>query len=377
MNIVIAAGGTGGHLYPAVALAREFQRRDPQVSILFVGAPRGIESKVLAHEGFELRLIVAKPVMGKSVVDAAKGLLSLPMGLWQAFGILREQRADLVIGVGGYTSPTVVVAAFLRGIPRVILEPNAYPGMANKAVGMLAQRVFLAFESAAGFFSASKVRVVGTPIRRAFLEEAQGDDRRSEEANLHLLVFGGSQGAKAINSAMIEALPELTRIGREVSVIHQTGEPDCPRVKAAYQAAGFEAEVVPFLYDMPKVLRAADLVVSRAGAITIAELTVCGKPAILIPLPQAIYDHQARNAQIMEKAGAAVVLPQTELTGTRLADVVNAIGGDRERLREMSERSLAMRRTDSAEVIVRDCYALMGGNHETNRSIGATGDSRG
>ncbi len=391
MNIVIAAGGTGGHLYPAVALAHEFQRRDPRAAILFIGTARGIESKVLAHEGFELRLIAAKPVMGQGVVRGAMALLSLPVGIRQSLGILRERRADLVIGVGGYTSPAVLAAAFLMGIPRVILEPNAYPGMANTVVGPLAQRVFLAFESAAGAFASSKVRVVGTPIRRAFYEEGEGREAKSERPAteqaagvqstpisrmpgvFRLLIFGGSQGANAINSVVIDALPNLMDLRERLVVTHQTGDADYARVEAAYRAMGFSAEVAPFLYDMPRVLRAADLVVSRAGAVTIAEVTACGKPAILIPLPQAIYDHQARNAQAMASAGAAVVLSQAELSGPKLAQAIKELVRDPERLSRMSAGSRAMGRTDAAAAIVQECYALVGGDHEINRSIGAGG----
>ncbi len=391
MNIVIAAGGTGGHLYPAVALAREFQRRDPRAAVLFIGTARGIESKVLAHEGFALRLITAKPVMGRGVVRGAMALLSLPAGIRQSLRILREWRADLVIGVGGYTSPAVLAAAFLMGIPRVIVEPNAYPGMANTVVGPMAQRVFLAFESAAGAFASSKVRVVGTPIRRAFYEEGEGREMKSgrlasEQADgvesvpvgrvpgaFRLLIFGGSQGAKAINSAVIDALPDLLDLRERLMVTHQTGDVDQGRVEAAYRAMGFSAKVAPFLYDMPRILRAADLVVSRAGAMTIAEVTACGKPAILIPLPQAIYDHQARNAQAMASAGAAVVLPQAELTGPKLARAIKELVHDPERLSRMSAGSRAMGRTDAAAAIVQECYALIGGEHETNRSVGAGG----
>ena len=372
MTIVIAAGGTGGHLYPAVALAREFLRRDPAASIVFVGTTKGIESKVLAHEGFPLELITAKPVMGKGLGEALRGLLSLPVGLWQSWRVLSRRRADLVIGVGGYTSPTILCAAALKGIARVILEPNAYPGMANIAVGPFAQRVFLAFESAAEKFARVKVRVVGTPIRRNFLdalganEAARGDAQR-------LLIFGGSQGAKAVNSAVIDALPELARRCPRLAITHQTGEADHARVVEAYRQAGVAAEVVPFLYDMPTVLRAADLVVARSGAMTIAELTACGKPAILIPLPTSIYDHQMKNARAMEAAGGAVVLPQGTLTGPQLVDTIVGILSSPDRLRAMQAQSRSMRRIDAAETIVRECYALMGVNHDIHRTVGATG----
>ncbi|MDP1769420.1 MAG: undecaprenyldiphospho-muramoylpentapeptide beta-N-acetylglucosaminyltransferase [Nitrospirota bacterium] len=371
MTIVIAAGGTGGHLYPAVALAREFLRRDPTTKVLFVGTTRGLESKVLAHEGFDLALISAKPVMGKGLFGAMTGLCALPKSLWQCVRILCARGADLVIGIGGYTSPMALLAAAMLGVPRVILEPNANPGMANRAVGPFAQRVFLAFESAAGSFARSKVRVVGTPIRQAFLEGVQQSQERS--GPFHVLIFGGSQGAKAMNTAVIEGLPELMTQLPTLTVTHQTGESDQARVAEAYRRAGIVAEVTPFLYDMPAALRQADLVVARAGAMTVAELTTCGKPAILIPLPTAIYDHQMRNAKVMEAAGAAVVLPQATLTGALLARTMVTILGDPERVRVMGTASMAMRNIDAAEVIVRECYALMEGHHDVNRSGGAAG----
>jgi UDP-N-acetylglucosamine--N-acetylmuramyl-(pentapeptide) pyrophosphoryl-undecaprenol N-acetylglucosamine transferase len=344
-------------LYPAVALAREFVRRDPSTKILFVGTKRGLEAKVLAHEGFELAPITANPVMGQSLGRTLVGLVSIPLGLIGSMKLLRVRRADLVVGVGGYTSPAMVVAAFLMSIPRVILEPNAYPGMANKAVGRLAQRVFLAFESAAAYFDVRKVRVVGVPLRQAFL-----------------LVFGGSQGARAINDAMVAALPQLVDdVKAKLSIIHQTGEADHARVAAAYREANVEAEIVPFIYDMPTVLRSADLVVARSGATTVAELAACGKPAILIPLPQAIYNHQALNAEVVAKAGGAVVLAQRDLTGAHLAETIMSILTDQARLNEMGRRSWALRRQDSAEAIANECYALMGRRHESGRAVGATG----
>ena len=371
MTIVIAAGGTGGHLYPAVALAREFLRRDPRTKVLFVGTTRGLESNVLEHEGFDLALISAKPVMGRGFFGAVTGLCAMPVSFRQCLHILRARRADLVIGVGGYTSPMMLLAAAWMGVTRVILEPNANPGMANKVVGPFAQRVFLAFESAADSFNRSKVRVVGTPIRKAFLDSVQRS--REKSGPPRLLIFGGSQGAKALNAAVMEGLPELMTQLSHLTVIHQTGESDHARVAEAYRRTGIEAHVVPFIYDMPAALTEADLVVARAGAMTVAELTACGKPAILIPLPTAIYDHQTQNAKVMEAAGAAVLLPQSALTSTLLVRTVASILGDPERLRAMGEASLSLRRIDAAEIIVRECYALMGGDHDVNQSVGAAG----
>lgn len=359
-TIVFAAGGTGGHLYPAVALAREFFRQDPATRVLFVGTERGIESKVLAHEGFELAMIAAQPVMGRGFLRAAGALLSLPRGLWQSLALLRQRRVSLVLGVGGYTSPPVLLAARLLGLPRAILEPNAYPGLANKVLGPIADAVFVTFRDAAKYFPAAKVRVTGMPVRRGF-EEPSAEGSADTSTRRTLLVFGGSQGARAINDAMVGALPQWAAMRGQLAIVHQTGEADHARVQAAYHAAGVQAEVVPFLFEMPKTLRSADLVVSRAGAMTLAELTVCGKPAILIPLPHAIYQHQAHNARVLADAGGAVVLPQQELTGERLAQEVAALLRDPERLRVMGERSREMGRPDAAQAIVRECLALIGG----------------
>ncbi|HYM37663.1 MAG TPA: undecaprenyldiphospho-muramoylpentapeptide beta-N-acetylglucosaminyltransferase [Nitrospiraceae bacterium] len=357
-TIVFAAGGTGGHLYPAVALAREFFRQDPAIRMLFVGTARGIESKVLAHEGYELVMIAAQPVMGRGVLGAVGALFSLPQGLWQSLRLLRQRRASLVLGVGGYTSPPVLLAARLLGLPRAILEPNAYPGMANKVLGPIADAVFVTFRDAAKYFPAATVRITGMPVRRGF-EEPSEEATADTVGWRRLLVFGGSQGARAINDAMIGALPQWAAMRGQLTIVHQTGEADHARVKAAYEMAGVQAEVVPFLFEMPKALRSADLVVSRAGAMTLAELTVCGKPAILIPLPHAIYQHQAHNARVLADAGGAVVLPQPELTGGRLAQEVAVLLRDPERLRVMGERSRGMGRPDAAQAIVRECLYLI------------------
>jgi UDP-N-acetylglucosamine--N-acetylmuramyl-(pentapeptide) pyrophosphoryl-undecaprenol N-acetylglucosamine transferase len=368
MNVVIAAGGSGGHLYPAVALAREFLRQEPTTGILFVGTERGIETKVLAHEALELVKIKAAPVMGLGLLRSLKGLLSLPRGIWASAGLLRRRRADLVIGIGGYTSPPVLFAAALRRIPRVILEPNAYPGMANRVLAPLADLIFVAFESARAHFPAARLRLVGTPIRRAFLDPAS---RTTSSGRKTLLIFGGSQGARAINDAMVKALPivdSVTSLKDRLRIVHQTGEADYARVMAAYEEAGLEAQVLPFLFDMPGVLRGADLVVSRAGAVTIAELTACGKPAILIPLPQAIYQHQERNARVLQAAGAAEVLLQAELTGDLLASRIQTLLSDAARLGRMAVASRRLARLDAAEAIVRNCRELLKERQARNSS---------
>lgn len=365
MTIIIAAGGTGGHLYPGVALAREFLRTDPSATIRFIGTRRGIEGKVLPHEGFALDYITALPLMGLRLRQRLAALLSLPIGLWQSVYLLRRYHADLVLAIGGYTTPPVVLAACLLRIPRVIVEPNAYPGMANKMLAPLAKRVFVAFEPTARFFKPTKVRAFGAPIRQDFFES--GPRTPSEGGNKvkkTLLVFGGSGGAHAINLAMMEAMPMLFRdagAGARLSVIHQTGPHDFEHVKEFYESAGIQVDVRPFLFDMPAALRAADLVVCRSGAMTLAELTVCGKPSVLIPFPSAIYQHQRHNAEVLEKAGAALLIPQAALTGSKLAEVIGSLLRNTHRLEQMGERSRALGRTDSTAAIVRECVQLIKG----------------
>lgn len=359
MRVIIAAGGTGGHLYPAIALAREFLRRRPETEVVFVGTPRGLETKVLAHEGFPLALVSAQPFMGMGLRGALRGLLALPRGLWQSLSLLSRPKADLVVSVGGYTSPAAVVAAWLLRIPRVLLEPNAYPGMANKALSPVADRVFLAFEAAAAHLRSSHVRVVGSPVREELVGAEPAVVQPAGSEPPLLLIFGGSQGARAINQAVIEAVPHLAALKERVTIVHQTGEADQPRVQDAYASAGCRATVVPFLYDLPRWLRQAALVISRSGAMTVAELTACGRAAVLVPLPHAIYDHQLKNARVLEAAGAAVVIPQGELTGERLASTITALLADPDRLQAMSERSRSLGHTDAAKVIVSECIELV------------------
>jgi UDP-N-acetylglucosamine--N-acetylmuramyl-(pentapeptide) pyrophosphoryl-undecaprenol N-acetylglucosamine transferase len=363
MRVIVAAGGTGGHLFPGLSLAREFERQVPGSEVIFVGTTQGIEARVVPREGFELVLIKAQGVMGKGVTGALRGLAMLPVGLLGCLAVCRSRRPDLVFGIGGYTSPPLILAAFLLGIKRAILEPNAHPGVANRALSPIANLVFVSFPDTVAFFGADKTRVVGTPIRREFYE---GPGDLSPEGGLHkptLLVFGGSQGARSINKAMVAALPALIAAYPGLHVIHQTGERDFEDIVAAYRTywptRRIEAEVVPFLYDMPRAFRQADLIVSRSGATTVAELTACGKPAILIPFPHAIYGHQERNARVLERAGAARVILDDGLTGDALAHTIQSLLADPARLAEMRRNSKALGRADSAEQVVAACRELV------------------
>ena len=285
-----------------------------------------------------------------------RALWLLPRSIWRALQILRTKQTDLVIGTGGYFSPPVVLAAWLLRIPTVLLEPNAMPGLANRIVGPLATRIFLAFESARSFFPSSKVRVIGTPIRQAFLLEQP--PARSLRVR-HILIFGGSQGAQAINTAVLEATERSAMIRESVTLTHQTGADDCERVRQGYERLGVQADVQPFLFDMPAELAKADLVICRAGASTLAELAAYGKVGILIPFPHATHNHQEMNALAMEHSGAARMLRQSELSGQRLAEEIERMMQDIPTLQSMTEKSWGARKVDATEQMIRECRSLV------------------
>lgn len=358
MNVVIAAGGTGGHFYPAIALAEAFRQRDSRTSVMVVGTGRALEQMMGSDTDIKIEPLQVRGVVGRGLLASFRALLLVPGAILKAVQLLRTSQANLVIGTGGYTSPPVVIAAWLLGIKRVILEPNAIPGVANRVLGPLAHRIFVSFEQATSYFNSAKVKVVGAPIRKAFVVPPP---TRSSGKIQTLLICGGSQGAMAINTAMIEATKESNSIRTGLKLIHQTGQADFERVQQAYAEFDVQVEVVPFVKDMAKVLHAADLVISRCGALSLAEIAACGKPAILIPLPTATHQHQEHNARVFEQAGAGVIMRQPELTGSRLAQLIESLVHNQDQVRSMSEKSLSLRKTDAAEVTVQECEQLVAG----------------
>jgi UDP-N-acetylglucosamine--N-acetylmuramyl-(pentapeptide) pyrophosphoryl-undecaprenol N-acetylglucosamine transferase len=360
LRVVIAGGGTGGHLYPGIAVARELLARRPQARVTFAGTAKGIESRVLPREGFALDLIRSGGLKGKSLVDRVRGAWLLPFGLLDAWRIVTTRRPDLVIGVGGYSAGPVVLVASFRGVPTMLLEQNAVPGLTNRLLASRVRAAAVTFESARAFFGA-KAFVSGNPVRPEFLEAAGPAEESSPDAAItRVLVFGGSQGAHAINVAMVEAAAELAAGRPPVRVTHQTGERDVAMVRAAYGEAGLASDVEPFLYDMGRQLRRADVIVCRAGATTLAEITAAGRAAILIPLPAATDDHQRKNADALAAAGAADVLPQRELTGSVLARRILALAADGDRRTRMADAARRLARPDAAKVIVDRALELLG-----------------
>ena len=358
-RIVIAGGGTGGHLYPGIAVAREMLARQPAATISFAGTASGIEVRVLPREGFVLDLIRSGGLKGKSAADRARGATLIPLGLIDAWRIVSARRPDLVVGVGGYSSGPVVLVAALRGVPTMLLEQNAVPGLTNRLLSRWVQAAALSFESARAFFG-PKAFVSGNPVRPEFFGGAGSTESSRDGAITRVLIFGGSQGAHAINVAMVEAAAVLAGRGPQLRVTHQTGERDVEMVRAAYARARLAAEVQPFLHDMGRQLGLADLVVCRAGATTLAEIAAAGKAAILIPLPTATDDHQRKNAEALMEGGAADLLLQRDLTGAALAERILTLAGDSARRERMAAAARALARPDAARVIVDRAMELMG-----------------
>jgi len=363
MRIVIAGGGTGGHLYPGIAVARELQRL-AEAAVTFAGTAAGIEARIVPREGFELDVIRSAGLKGKSLRARLRGAALVPAGLIDADRILRRRRPDVVIGVGGYSSGPVVMAAAMRGIPTLVMEQNAVPGFTNRVVAPLVRAAAVTWPETARYFG-GKAFVSGNPVRAEFLHTLEGTDaadQRDERGTrpARVLIFGGSQGAHAINMAMVEAAPELVRRHPGLQIVHQTGAADLEHVGGGYRRAGIEARVEPFLYAMDREMTEADLVICRAGATTLAELAAAGKPAVLVPLPTAADDHQRKNAEATARAGAAVVLEQQTLTGAALAAETSRLLGDPGLRARMRAAAHALAKPDAARVIAERVIALAG-----------------
>jgi UDP-N-acetylglucosamine--N-acetylmuramyl-(pentapeptide) pyrophosphoryl-undecaprenol N-acetylglucosamine transferase len=351
LRVVIAGGGTGGHVYPGVAVARAFQAKVAGVTVSFAGTVKGLESRVIPREGFALDLIRSGGLKGKSIGELVRGISILPLGLVDAWRIVSNRRPHLVIGVGGYSSGPVVLVAALRGVPTMLLEQNAVPGFTNRLVGPVVKAAAVTFESTRTFFG-SKAFVSGNPVRSEFFDAAAATEVSGfDHSATRVLVFGGSQGAHAINVAMVEAAPRLAA-DPNLRLTHQTGERDVEMVRGAYRQAGLSADVEPFLFDMGRQLGQADLVVCRAGATTLAEVAAAGKAAILIPLPTATDDHQRKNAEALLAAGAAEVLLQSDLSGDALAKRILGLAAESSRRRAIAAAVRTFARPDAAAAIV-------------------------
>jgi UDP-N-acetylglucosamine--N-acetylmuramyl-(pentapeptide) pyrophosphoryl-undecaprenol N-acetylglucosamine transferase len=351
LKLMIAGGGTGGHLFPGVAIAEELRARHPDAMIRFVGTKRGIEARVLPDLGWDLALIEVSGLKTVGALGAIRGLFRLPKALWQARRAVKAFAPDAVIGVGGYASGPVVLMAKLRGVPTAICEQNSIPGLTNKILGRVARVVFLSFEESRRFFKPKKIVMSGNPVRRDLVQKLIAAAPSSGE-RVNVLVCGGSQGAVAVNELASQA---LIAIGGDVGIVHQTGERDLEPTRARYAAANVTAECSAFIKDMAAAYQRADIIIGRAGATTVAELAIAGKPAIFIPYPFAADNHQVTNAREMAGAGAALVFEQSALTAEKLADALRPLLTDPKLRTQMGAQMKALAKPQAAATVVDWC----------------------
>jgi UDP-N-acetylglucosamine--N-acetylmuramyl-(pentapeptide) pyrophosphoryl-undecaprenol N-acetylglucosamine transferase len=356
MKIIIAGGGTGGHLFPGIAIAEEFLKRDQKNNILFIGTERGLEKRILGNMGFDLRTLDIEGVKGRGITKTIGALRKIPRSLFQSYRLIRDYCPDIVIGVGGYASGPAVMVAHFMGIKTAIAEQNALPGVTNRILGIFADRIFLTFSETKKWFSEKKIVVSGNPIRAAFLTGIQ--EPKKAAGKFTLLVFGGSQGAHSINMAVLDALPYLDEMKSNLKIIHQTGSVDLKCVSEFYLSHRFDADVLPFIMDMAKAYRSSDLLICRAGATSIAEITVSGKAAILIPFPYAANDHQTKNALALVKAGAAEMIDETNLDGKKMAEIIEHFYHHPEMIRDMEIQSASLGNEKAAADIVDICMQM-------------------
>jgi UDP-N-acetylglucosamine--N-acetylmuramyl-(pentapeptide) pyrophosphoryl-undecaprenol N-acetylglucosamine transferase len=361
MRAILAGGGTGGHVIPALAIANQL-KKSYGAEVLFIGTARGIENRLVPAAGYPLQLVRVGALKNVSLTTRLKTAFDLPRAVWDAGRMLNEFAPDVVIGVGGYASGPAMLAAIVKHIPTLAFEPNVVPGFANRMVARFVSAAAVHFAETAKYFRHAEV--TGVPVRQAFFEITA-----KRGGTPTLLVFGGSQGAHAINEAMIRCLPVLRQEAPGIHIIHQTGERDYNDALAAYQnlqnvtgapTPGFTFEVSKFIEDMPAAFARADLLVCRSGASTVAEIAAAGKPAVFVPFPRAADDHQRVNAEALARAGAAVVVEESKLEGVWLAETIAALLGDPLKLEQMSAAAKSLAHPNAAQDIA-EMAARVGG----------------
>jgi UDP-N-acetylglucosamine--N-acetylmuramyl-(pentapeptide) pyrophosphoryl-undecaprenol N-acetylglucosamine transferase len=349
-RVVVTTGGTGGHIFPALAVAEALRERHPDIDLLFIGGSFGQEGRLAEKAGLRFRALPARGVLGRGLRSVGS-VVWLSRSLLKCWLIFRRFKPDLVVGFGSYAGFVPVLLGSWLGIPTAIHEQNNRPGMTNRILGRRVSRVFLSFPDEKGFFAPEKVAVTGNPVRKSVLRVTEEEKRYTHQKGCNLLVFGGSQGASAINAAMIKALPSLASMG--INIVHQSGEAELDKVKEAYGQHGFDqGSVVSFIDDIAAVYAWSDLVICRAGASTLAELTVVGRPSILIPFPYAVHEHQLTNARYLEQAGAAIVLEQSYLDGINLAQVIEDLLALPRQLQEMGRAAKNLGQPEAVDAIV-------------------------
>lgn len=355
MRVIIAGGGTGGHVFPGIAIAQEIKRRNESVEVFFVGTEHGIEARVVPKEGFPIKFIRAEGIVGVSLVRKIKALLTLFLSIIDSYRIIKKIKPDIVIGSGGYVSGSVVLIAVLMSIPTVILEQNSIPGLTNKFLGRFVDSICITYQDSITYFPRGKTFLTGNPVRSQILKgnvESAYKLFSLEKGLFTILVFGGSAGAKSINRAIVDSLPHLYDIREKIQFLHQTGQMDYEFVRNEYRRHEFKGTVAPFIFQMGEAYAVADLVISRAGATTLAEITAVGKPSILIPYPYATGGHQEFNARKLVKMNGAKMVLDSELSGKRIAEEIKELYYDEALRFEIQKNCKTIGRPEATEKIV-------------------------
>ena len=362
MRVMIAGGGTGGHLFPGLAVADEFRSRDASTEVVFVGTEYGIEARIVPREGFPIRYLRAEGLVGVSMLRKVRAAAKIFLSVIDSYRIITDVKPDIVIGVGGYASGTTTLLAFFLSIPTMVLEQNSVPGMTNKMLGRFVNTVCITYQESISHFPRGKTFLTGNPIRMQIMKgstEAAYKLFSLEKGLFTIFSFGGSSGARSINRALVDALNHMRDLREKIQFLHQTGPRDYEGVRDAYRKAGFKGTIAPFIYQMGEAYAAADIVISRAGATTLAELTALGKPSILIPYPYAAGDHQEINARKLREIGAAKMIRDRELNGESLARAVRELYADEAARADMERNSRAVGRPDACARVVDIAMSLM------------------
>jgi len=358
-TVLIAGGGTGGHLFPGMAVAGQMLRERPGLSLAFVNAGRPLESRVLAQAGYGQEVLPAKAFRGKGMLSRLAALAVVPGAVIKAVGLIRRRRPGLVLAVGGYAALPLGLAAWLCRVPLAVQEQNALPGLTNRVLGKVATVAFVAFAAASKHFPSGKSEFCGNPVRQELLEQAGQTEREDPAQRFTVLVLGGSQGARSLNQAVTGALELLSERKGRMFFIHQTGESDAEWVRQAYQDAGFAAEVAPFFEQVGLCYGRAHLVLCRSGAGTVTEGLATGRAMICVPYPYAAGDHQRLNAQALVDAGAARLIPDAELNAETAARAIAELMDHADQRLAMEQSARQMARPQAARDIAGRCLELM------------------
>jgi UDP-N-acetylglucosamine--N-acetylmuramyl-(pentapeptide) pyrophosphoryl-undecaprenol N-acetylglucosamine transferase len=355
MRVLIAGGGTGGHLFPGIAIAEELKKREASTEVIFVGTEHGIEASIIPREGYPIRYLRSEGVVGKSLVKKVRAGIKTVFSVHDSYTLLKQLRPDTVIGLGGYASFGPVLTAALMSIPTVIMEQNSVPGLANRVLGRVADMICVTYHESISFFPKNRTYITGNPVRQGILtagRESAYELFGLERGKFTVFVFGGSLGARKINSAVCGAFTYINDIREKIQFLHQTGKNDYDAVRETYRKWGFKGTVAAFVHQMAEAYVVADLVVSRAGATTLAELTAVGRPAILIPYPYAAGNHQELNAHRLAEMGAARVILDHELDSETLAKGIKDLYESPGTREEMQRSSRSLGRPDAAQRVV-------------------------